>query len=249
VAWFNGTALFEGNTFFERPTDMSSYNRVVVRLAATNIEGGNVPSVELEYFLLTGNFEYQAAGLIEVLPADGQFHAITFPIDAIADRRYVQGHGINLQEHDGGTLIIDVDSIRALGPGNEETDCNGNSVPDTCDIASGLEQDLNQNGKPDSCEEEPGVAFKRGDCNLDGNANITDGIFLLNFLFLGGTRPGCMAACDNNGSGQLNITNAVYIFNFLFLGGPDPPPPHPDCGPPRPQDATLGCNASSQGCA
>jgi hypothetical protein len=32
------------------------------------------------------------------------------------------------------------------------TDCNSNSITDSCDIASGFAQDCNANGKPDSCE-------------------------------------------------------------------------------------------------
>ena len=88
--------------------------------------------------------------------------------------------------------------------------------------------------------------FVRGDCNLDGDGNITDGIFLLNFLFLGGSPPGCREACDNNGDGELNITNGVYLFNFLFLGGPPPPEPFPACGPPV--GGPLGCDDGALGC-
>ncbi|MEM7167260.1 MAG: hypothetical protein AAF581_17500 [Planctomycetota bacterium] len=39
-----------------------------------------------------------------------------------------------------------------------EPDCNGNNIPDSCDIAAGA-QDMNGNGIPDSCE---------GDCDGDG---------------------------------------------------------------------------------
>lgn len=31
-------------------------------------------------------------------------------------------------------------------------DCNGNGVPDECDIADGTSDDLNGNGIPDECE-------------------------------------------------------------------------------------------------
>ncbi len=70
--------------------------------------------------------------------------------------------------------------------------------------------------------------FIRGICN-DGsvaatNPQLTDGIFVLNFLFQGGPTPGCMEACDTNASGDLNLTDGVYIFGYLFLGGPPPPP-------------------------
>ncbi len=34
----------------------------------------------------------------------------------------------------------------------QAVDCNGNGIPDECDINSGYSQDLNQNGVPDECE-------------------------------------------------------------------------------------------------
>ena len=78
----------------------------------------------------------------------------------------------------------------------------------------------------------PPEQFKRGDADGVGVVNLTDGIFLLNFLFLGGPTPPCEDAADVNDDGALNITTAVYLFNFLFLGGPRPPAPgSADCGP------------------
>jgi hypothetical protein len=76
----------------------------------------------------------------------------------------------------------------------------------------------------------PGPKFVRGESNADGGLNITDGIFILNFLFLGGATPTCMEAADSNGDGGLNITDGIYVLNFLFLGGPEPPAPYPGCG-------------------
>jgi hypothetical protein len=76
----------------------------------------------------------------------------------------------------------------------------------------------------------PGGRFKRGDTNGDGALNITDGVFVLNFLFLGGKAPPCKKAADTDDSGGLNITDGVYILNFLFTGGKAPPAPYPLCG-------------------
>jgi hypothetical protein len=70
--------------------------------------------------------------------------------------------------------------------------------------------------------------FIRGLCNA-GNVpagsirpQLTDGIFVLNFLFQGGAEPACHEACDANGDHSLVLSDAVYIFQFLFLGGPAP---------------------------
>ena len=75
-----------------------------------------------------------------------------------------------------------------------------------------------------------GTLFQRGDCNGDASLNLTDGVFLLNYLFLQGPRPPCEAACDSGGDGQLNLTSGVFLLNYLFLQGPSLPAPFPDCG-------------------
>jgi len=83
-------------------------------------------------------------------------------------------------------------------------------------------------------------AFVRGDADARGNIDLTDGIRILNWLFLGIASPGCVDAADVDRSRTVDVTDAVYLFNYLFLGGPEPPGPHPDCGVDRSPEA-LGC--------
>ena len=93
----------------------------------------------------------------------------------------------------------------------------------------------------------PSGQFKRGDADAVGVINLTDGVFLLNFLFLGGPEPPCLDAADVNDDGVLNITTAVFVFNWLFLGGPLPSAPGPaTCGP-DPTADDLDC-ASYDNC-
>jgi hypothetical protein len=89
-------------------------------------------------------------------------------------------------------------------------------------------------------EEQP---FRRGDANSDGVVNITDAIFLLNHLFLGGRAPPCAEASNANADGSVDISDAVSLLNFLFLGGPEPPAPGPEsCGEdPDAAGDGLGC--------
>ena len=89
-----------------------------------------------------------------------------------------------------------------------------------------------------------GALFVRGDPDATGAINITDGIFILNFLFLGGERPACPDAADTDDNGTHNITDGIYLLNFLFLGGSPPPPPYNKsvpfkdmCGPDPTADA------------
>jgi len=92
----------------------------------------------------------------------------------------------------------------------------------------------------------PVVEFLRGDCNGDGvvAGQVGDAIFALNFNFLGGPTPPCLAACDSNGDGGVvgQVGDAVYTLNFNFLGGPPPTAPFPECGPlALAADEALGC--------
>ena len=94
--------------------------------------------------------------------------------------------------------------------------------------------------------------FIRGDCNgTGGNLDpLSNAVFLLNFNFLGGKEPPCLAACDVDGSGDVagSVTDAVYLLTFGFLGGPPPVHPFPECGPlDQPTDLDLGCQ-ETPGC-
>jgi hypothetical protein len=73
--------------------------------------------------------------------------------------------------------------------------------------------------------ETQGARFTRGNCSRDALLNITDAVFLLNHLFLGGPEPDCLEACDVDGSDFVNITDAIYVLNYLFLGGAPLAPP------------------------
>ena len=86
------------------------------------------------------------------------------------------------------------------------------------------------------------LAFLRGDGNADGNVNISDAVFTLEWLFAGGPEPGCIAALNTNGDAEVNITDPVSILQFLFAGEIEPVAPFPDCGPGvLPADEQLGC--------
>lgn len=73
--------------------------------------------------------------------------------------------------------------------------------------------------------------FRRGDANDDGKQDISDAIFVLTHLFLGGPRWNCEEGSDINGDGGTDLSDAVYLLGHLFLGTPAPPAPYPDCGP------------------
>lgn len=82
--------------------------------------------------------------------------------------------------------------------------------------------------------------FLRGDSNADEKVDISDAVFILNYLFNGGTTPQCLDAADADDNGNLQITDAIKILSHLFTGGGAPPFPYPERGGDLTED-NLGC--------
>jgi hypothetical protein len=77
------------------------------------------------------------------------------------------------------------------------------------------------------CSEGPGPCLcKPGDANNDGQVNVGDAVYLINFVFKGGPAPKPYVKCsgDANKDCQANVGDAVYVINFVFKGGPAPKP-------------------------
>lgn len=72
--------------------------------------------------------------------------------------------------------------------------------------------------------------FIRGDTNNDRGTDISDVVFLLQHLFLGGPRWVCEESADINNDEGIDISDGVFLLTHKFLGGPPPPAPYPDCG-------------------
>ena len=69
--------------------------------------------------------------------------------------------------------------------------------------------------------------FIRGEVNSDARVNVTDPVFIVMHLFLGGEPPSCEDAADTNDDGVIDLSDAVYELAYLFAGGPPPPWPGP----------------------
>ena len=88
------------------------------------------------------------------------------------------------------------------------------------------------------------VTFRRALINPDGHLDISDGVWLLNWLFQGGPLPVCMQAADVNDDDHTDISDVIYFLNFLFHGGPQPNEPFVNCGT---DEGDLSCE-SPPGC-
>ena len=92
------------------------------------------------------------------------------------------------------------------------------------------------------------AGFRRGDLTFDTRYDLSDGVQLLNVLFLGVTfdcPPAFDFVADSDGSGRIDLADAIYLFNFLFLGGPALALPFPECAAAPEIDASscerVGC--------
>jgi PKD repeat protein len=66
------------------------------------------------------------------------------------------------------------------------------------------------------------AGFLCGDANGDGDINVGDAVFLINYVFSGGPAPIPVEAGDANSDGNTDIADAVYLINYVFKGGPAP---------------------------
>ncbi len=97
------------------------------------------------------------------------------------------------------------------------------------------------------------AALLRGDANGDQAVDVSDAVFTLAHLFLGGRAPDCDDAADANDDGVVDISDPIAILEYLFTGGrSDLPAPFPAPGEDPTVDALgclrdLGCDATTGG--
>ncbi len=97
----------------------------------------------------------------------------------------------------------------------------------------------------------PAIILRRGDCNDDGDADISDAVCTLNALFTNtGSEPICQAALNVNGDAGVDISDPIALLNFLFVADSAPPvAPFPWCGPTTlDADGAVGCATRPKSC-
>jgi hypothetical protein len=62
----------------------------------------------------------------------------------------------------------------------------------------------------------------RGDANADGAIDVADIMYLINYLFIGGSEPCPLEAGDANCDGFIDVADVMYLTNYLFIGGSPP---------------------------
>ena len=66
----------------------------------------------------------------------------------------------------------------------------------------------------------------RGDANGDGDLNVSDAVFLINYVFSPGSpEPASQCGGDANNDDLINLSDAVFIINYVFSQGSPAPAP------------------------
>jgi len=61
-----------------------------------------------------------------------------------------------------------------------------------------------------------------GDVTSDGIVDVSDAVYLINYVFGGGNPPDPMALGNANCDGTVDVSDAVWIINYVFVGGNPP---------------------------
>ncbi|MCJ7459648.1 MAG: SBBP repeat-containing protein, partial [candidate division Zixibacteria bacterium] len=66
------------------------------------------------------------------------------------------------------------------------------------------------------------VNLLRWDVNNDKKLNVSDVVYLINYLLRNGPAPDPLTSGDASCDDEVNITDVVYLINYFFKGGPAP---------------------------
>ncbi len=139
------------------------------------------------------------------------------------------GNGLSVFRNAGGFRFDEVPSVAVGSPADVGlADFDGDGRLDVATLRTGgatarvllngtvaaLATDRDGNGRPDDCD----PRLRRADANADGRLDISDSVFILSYLFLGGPEPTCLDAADVDDNGRLEITDGHLVNVVLFLG-------------------------------
>jgi hypothetical protein len=69
---------------------------------------------------------------------------------------------------------------------------------------------------------EPVKEYVCGDANDDASVDISDAVYLIAYIFSGGSAPSPLLAGDANCDSTVDISDAVYLIAYIFSGGAAP---------------------------
>ncbi len=102
------------------------------------------------------------------------------------------------------SLFQTAQAVQPYGPAGENTDAAMSSAFDQSDEGAY------------ACD------YVCGDANSDEAVNVSDAVYIINYVFAGGEAPYPIQAADANGDRNCDVSDAVFIINYVFIAGPVP---------------------------
>ena len=121
----------------------------------------------------------------------------------------------------------DVCDVCPFDPTNDVDNDGICGLDDNCPtVYNPGQEDDDQDGQGNVCETIEECVGIRG--NVDGIigdvVDISDLVYLVDYMFNGGPPPPSMEEADLDASGQVDIADLVYLVDYMFNGGPPPLP-------------------------
>jgi C1A family cysteine protease len=126
-----------------------------------------------------------------------------------------QGDGDNDNIGDACDDCTDTDGDGYGNPGYENNTCPDDNCPN---VYNPDQEDSDGDNIGDACE----GTYICGDANADQDVNVSDAVYIINYVFVSGNPPQPMEAGDTNCDATCNVSDAVWIINYVFVGGYDP---------------------------
>jgi hypothetical protein len=107
-------------------------------------------------------------------------------------------------------------------PGNDVDNDLICAADDNCvDIPNPDQEDTDGDGVGNACC----CVTIRGNVDSDTGdvIDISDLVYLVDYMFSGGLQPGCPMEADIDPNGAIDISDLVYLVDYMFTGGQPPP--------------------------
>ncbi len=116
--------------------------------------------------------------------------------------------------------VLDIYDNCVFDANTDQLDSDQDSIGNACDnceyVYNPDQADSDEDGIGDVCE------YTCGDSNGDEIVNVSDAVFIINYIFAGGNPPDPIESGDCNCDYICNVSDAVWIINYIFAGGKKP---------------------------
>ena len=235
---FSAVDSFQTSTSTFPPTDATVTSNGVGFLAAGGWAAtGEVYTFDPEsYTLMHGenNPLHTGLGTMAVIEAsDSTIFSLNYGADNITEmdsagnilHTYNVGDGpVHAAVSSSIEICFDSDGDGFGDPDHPENTCPVDNCPN---IFNPGQEDSDSDGFGDVCD------FICGDANADSKVNVSDAVYIINYVFSGGEEPNPYFSGEANCDSAVNVSDAVYLINYVFSGG------SPACDPNN--DGTPDC--------